>query len=166
MWDEALPRPSVAQPVSSPAPTPVDFAVALIGGRRFALAMAAIERILRMAALTPLPAAPAHVAGLLNLQGAALPVVDPRPLLGLPRSRPRPDQQLVVLSGAPRHALWVDRVEQIVSAVPSTVDDATADAPLAVAPAAILVGAELIPVLSVAALAPVPRAAVTWAGDR
>ena len=64
---------------SSEAPDSV--LVARVGDRRLALPAAAVERILRMAEVTPLPGAPPGVAGVLNVQGSVLAVVDSRPRL-------------------------------------------------------------------------------------
>jgi chemotaxis signal transduction protein len=89
-----------------------------IGARRFALPVAAIVRVLPMAAPTPLPDAPPGIAGALPFRGALLPVVDPRPRLGQPVVAPQPDQYLVAVAAEPRYLLWVDRAETVVDAEP------------------------------------------------
>jgi purine-binding chemotaxis protein CheW len=100
--------------VASDAPAPISLLVARVGDRRLALPAAAVERILRMAELTPLPEAPAEIAGVLNVHGAVLPVLDPRPRLGVPTPLADPAQHLlIVLTAADRYLVWVDEAEQI-----------------------------------------------------
>lgn len=87
-----------------------------VGSQSLALPARAVERILPMAAPIPLPEAPEGVMGLLNIQGAVVPVLDPRPALGEATPRIHPAQHLVLVSCQNRFLLWVDRVEQIVEA--------------------------------------------------
>src|SRR5262245_5917412 len=63
--------------------TACSLVVVRLGDRLFALPTVTVERILRMAALVALPGASNGVAGALNLHGVLLPVVDPRPRLGI-----------------------------------------------------------------------------------
>jgi chemotaxis signal transduction protein len=85
-----------------------------IGNLSIAVPVAALERVLPMAMLTPLPEMPAAIVGMLNLHGVGLLVVNPRPLLGLPTPPYLPDQRLIVLGASTRFVLWVDTVERIV----------------------------------------------------
>jgi chemotaxis signal transduction protein len=86
-----------------------------LAGRAYGLPARSVERIVPMAEPTPVPAAPASVCGLLNLHGALLPVVDPRPMLGLSTPPFHPEQHLVALSARQRFLLWVDRAELLVT---------------------------------------------------
>lgn len=96
------------------SPAPLALLISNVGDRTVALPLTAVERILRMAAVTPCPGAPAGVVGLLNYRGAVLPVVDPRPSLNLaPANEFHPDQHLVLVCAAHRYLLLVDRVETI-----------------------------------------------------
>lgn len=47
-----------------------------VGSARYAVDLAAVVRIVPLAALTPLPAAAPEVAGLLDFHGSAIPVID------------------------------------------------------------------------------------------
>jgi chemotaxis signal transduction protein len=85
-----------------------------VGNLSIAVPIAALERVLPMAMLTPLPEMPPTIVGMLNLHGAGLLVVNPRPLLGLPTPPYLPDQRLIVLRLTTRFVLWVDTVERIV----------------------------------------------------
>jgi len=82
---------------------------------RFALDVGVVQRVVRAVAVTPLPGAPAAVAGVIDLHGAVVPVVDARAVLGLPGRRLRAsDQFIVVATGTRALALVVDAVGDIV----------------------------------------------------
>ena len=59
------------------------FLTFLMGDRYLALPLERVERVIRMAALIPLPDAPSWVVGILNFHGTILPVIDLRKRLGL-----------------------------------------------------------------------------------
>lgn len=91
-----------------------------LGEQAFGLPLETVERVLRAAAVTPLPAAPAIVCGALDLGGAVVPVIDPRPRVGQP-SRPMApaDQLLLARTQGRRLVLWVDRTGDVVRWDPS-----------------------------------------------
>lgn len=124
-------------------------------GSGYALPATAVERILPMAAITPLPDAPPHVVGVLNVGGTILPVVDPRPRLCLPGPpAPRgPDQHLVLVCAGTRYLLWVDRAERtVLAAVLAVIDSGTAVG--AVTAGVAQIDGAILPVLSPQALDP------------
>jgi len=85
-----------------------------VDGRRLALEIAGVERVLRMVALDPLPRAPAVIAGVFDLHGELVPVVDVRHRLRLPERPWRAaDQLLVVRARRGRLALAVERVATV-----------------------------------------------------
>src|SRR2546425_9177325 len=127
-----------------------------IGAGRFALPADQVERVERMAALTPLPEAPLGIAGLLNLRGAVLPVVDPRPRLGAPSPAIDPDQHLVVVAAGERYLLWVDRVEQLIALPPEQVDAIDGGRAAGLTGGVARIDGAPMPILSLAALAPGP----------
>lgn len=55
-----------------------------IEGQRYALPVASVQRVLPMAAVSPLPKAPAIALGVINLHGAVIPVLDIRRRFGFP----------------------------------------------------------------------------------
>lgn len=55
-----------------------------VSDRNLALPVSHVREILRLAEITGVPNAPAPVAGVMNLRGHVLPVVDTHTLLGLP----------------------------------------------------------------------------------
>jgi len=71
------------------APTPADVFEALVfrlGDEQFALASSAVREVRVPTGLRKLPGAPAFVAGVLNVRGRVVTVLDLRPPLGLPAS--------------------------------------------------------------------------------
>jgi chemotaxis signal transduction protein len=115
----ASPTMHLDLPVSAPGTVAV--LVGRIGHQRVALPAATVERILPMAALTPLADAPPGVAGLLDVRGEVLPVIDPRPRLDLPSPQLHPDQHLILISAGTRFLLWLDLAEELVQVPETTV---------------------------------------------
>jgi len=137
-----------------------------IGSERFALPADQVERVERMAALTPLPEAPLGIAGLLNLRGAVLPVVDPRPRLGAPSPAIDPDQHLIVVAAGERYLLWVDRVEQLIALGPEQVDALDRGRAAGLTGGIARIEGVPVPILSLAALAPGPILATSSRSGR
>ena len=54
-----------------------------VDGQTYALHLEAVDRVLRMAEVTPLPGAPDAVEGVINIQGEVIPVASIRRRLGL-----------------------------------------------------------------------------------
>src|ERR1041385_7400842 len=91
------------------------FVACAFGGERFALPVAAVERVLPAAAISPLPGAPRAIVGMLNLRGQPVAVLDLRQCLGLPPKLLQLDDHLVLVrSGSGRFAFFVDGVEGVV----------------------------------------------------
>jgi len=130
--------------------------VGRIGAQRFAWPAAAVERVLPMAAVTRVADLPAAVAGLIDLHGDTLAVVDPRPRLGLPAQAPRPEQHLLLLrpTASRRFLLWVDCIETIVEVESSTLEELQAADGSASAPMLTRIDGQLVPVLSPASFDP------------
>jgi purine-binding chemotaxis protein CheW len=78
---------------------------------RYALPLAAVERIVRASEITPLPKAPEIVLGVINAQGRVIPVVDMRRRFGLPTREMRLEDRFIVARTARRLvALVADEV--------------------------------------------------------
>ncbi len=156
-----------------------------VGGRRFALPAEAVVTCLRMAAVTPMPDAPPGVVGVLSTTDRILPVVDPRPSFGVPTPPYDPEQYLVLVRARRDYVLWIDRLEQTFAA---PAEDADPGAPGGAAGAAagtggadgadaggsgrpalvaslVRIAGEVVPVLSLEALAPDPPAAPAASDD-
>lgn len=95
-----------------PSSTPFLELVAFrLGEQRYAIDLAAAERVLPMVAVSPLPQAPPVALGVINLRGQVIPVLDVRARFGLPaRAFGLAGQLLVAHSARRRMALPVDEV--------------------------------------------------------
>src|SRR5881227_2340262 len=90
--------------------------VVRFGAGRYAIAMSAIAEVGRVARMTRVPGVPPWVAGVSNWRGRILPVVDLRPLLGVPATDLRDDARLVVTGDeAVSVGLLVEAVEGVAS---------------------------------------------------
>ena len=138
-----------------------------VGGRRFALPAAAVVTCLRMATVTPLPDAPPGVVGVLSTTGRILPVVDPRPSFGVPTPPYDPEQYLVLVRASRDYVLWIDRLEQTFAAPAGSVDgaDAGGSGRPALVASLVRIAGEVVPLLSLEALAPDPPSAPAASED-
>lgn len=88
--------------------------------QRYALRLAAVERIARMVEITPLPAAPPAVSGMVNVQGRILPVYDLRRRFGLPQREIALTDQFIIARTARRPvALIADAVTEVITCAKS-----------------------------------------------
>lgn len=67
----------------APATGGEDMVVFAVSGERFALPTSLVAQVLDLRELSPLPGAPQELAGMIAARSRVVPVVDPRPLLGL-----------------------------------------------------------------------------------
>jgi purine-binding chemotaxis protein CheW len=84
--------------------------------QRYALHLPAVQRVVRMIEITPLPKAPEIVLGVINVQGRIVPVVDIRRRFRLPVRDLRLSDHLLIAHAAKR------TVALVVDAVSSTVE--------------------------------------------
>jgi purine-binding chemotaxis protein CheW len=83
----------------------------LLAGGRHAVMLDAVERVVAMVAVSPLPNAPPITMGVINVGGAIVPVFDLRPRLGLsPSAYDLAAHLLLARSPRRRLALATDRV--------------------------------------------------------
>ncbi|TFZ07715.1 chemotaxis protein CheW [Ramlibacter humi] len=97
-----------------------------LGSGRHAVALAAVQRVLAAAAVTPLPAAaPEGVLGVLDVAGQVLPVYAARERFGLPAKPLEPDDQFLLLR-TPRRllALVVDEALGVIECDAAVLDAA------------------------------------------
>lgn len=98
--------------------------------QRYAIAASAVERVVRMVYVTPLPAAPDIVLGVIDVRGRTIPVVDMRRRLGLPLRAPRVSDHLVIVTTPRRRlALPVDEASGLIEVAADAVDAAHDVAP-------------------------------------
>ena len=79
----------------------------------YALPVERVREVLRPLVLTPLPGAPAAVAGVLHLRGQIVTVIEPRPCLGLPPAATPARAQLLVHDGDTVVSLRVDAIGDV-----------------------------------------------------
>lgn len=91
-------------------------------GRRYALDLPRVSRVVRAVAVTPLPGAPAIVSGLIDLGGAVVPVVNLRERFNLP-ARPvqLTDQFVIASTGRRTVALRVDASHGVIDGAPEAI---------------------------------------------
>jgi len=97
-----------------------------VAGHAFALPLAAVERVVPMVAITPLPQAPEVLAGVISVGGRVVPVVNLRRRFRLQeRGATLADRLLLVRSSRRELALWVDDVSGVVRIAPQEIVHAT-----------------------------------------
>ncbi len=91
--------------------------IVTIAGRNVAMRSTGIDSVVEIDAISPVPRAPAHIAGLSSLRSRVLTVIDCQSSLGFAGSERSGKRQAVVIE-RDRHgyALLVDRVEDVVQA--------------------------------------------------
>lgn len=94
--------------------TPLWIAVFVLDHQRYALYLSAVERVVPAVEITSLPKAPDIVAGVINMQGRIIAVVDVRKRFGLSqRELMLSDQMLIARTRARSVAMVVDAVTDI-----------------------------------------------------
>jgi purine-binding chemotaxis protein CheW len=76
----------------------------LVDDQRYGLPLWEVERIVRAVEVKPLPEAPAHIRGIINVQGRVLPVVDLRVRFGQPTRDIQPEDHFII-ANAPTTAV-------------------------------------------------------------
>jgi purine-binding chemotaxis protein CheW len=94
-----------------------------LDGRRFALPIHVVNEVLRMVAITPLPESPPWVAGVVNVRGDVIPVIDLRSRLGLQRRQYCLDTPIFVVTAFGRRMAVVPDAAFEVVDVPATALD-------------------------------------------
>ena len=99
-----------------------------VGDRRCALSLGVVERVVRAAAVTPLPHLPETILGMIDIQGEVLPVIDLRIALGLPVQPLSPEDQFIVAHTPVRRlTLVIDEALEVHHCFPENV---TASSPI------------------------------------
>ena len=92
-----------------------------VDGQTYALHFGAVDRIQRMAAVTPLPGAPDAVEGVVNIRGEVVPVVSIRRRLGLARRSVGVSDSLVIARARTRRLAII--AESVLGVVERPADD-------------------------------------------
>lgn len=84
--------------------------------QRYAVPLSAVERIVLLVEITPVPHTPEVVLGVINVQGRILPVVNIRTRFRLPARELHPSDHLLIARTSKRPvALVVDAVSEVVT---------------------------------------------------
>jgi purine-binding chemotaxis protein CheW len=96
-----------------------------IGEQQYALALTAVQRVVRMVEVTPLPSAPEVVLGVIDLQGNIIPVMSMRKRFGMTEPETSLSDQLIVAEASARNvALVVNSVIGVVERMAEEVTEA------------------------------------------
>ncbi len=114
--EAVLQRPMGAEERGSPAEEEVLFLCFRVGEERYLLDVATVKEVSRVQRLTSVPRAPAGIAGVIDLRGTFIPVVDVRPRLGGGDTAvdPRSSRIVVVGVGGRVAGLLVDALHPVV----------------------------------------------------
>jgi purine-binding chemotaxis protein CheW len=96
-----------------PADDPTSVILLRLEGHDYALPLGCVVEVVRMAALAPMPDAPAHLLGLLDLRGRVVPVLDLRRRLGLPPVAPGLSTPICVVEAGGGFGLVADAVTDV-----------------------------------------------------
>ncbi len=92
-----------------------------LGREEYGVEINSVQEIIRAADITPVPGAPVHVTGVINLRGKIIPVVDLRRRFGLPEIEANEEQRIIIVEiGEKRLGMLVDGVSQVIR-IPSAV---------------------------------------------
>lgn len=108
MIDAPILPPTVAEPEAPSAPA-IRACLVRLAGSPFGVDVASAREVALFDELTIVPRGPAHLLGVANLRGSVMPIVDIRPLLGLPAPPPgRSITTLVIEEDGVRVAVIVE----------------------------------------------------------
>lgn len=86
-----------------------------LGGERYGLPIDQVEAIVPWTPLTQIPDMPPFAAGVVNVRGAVIPVIDMRVRVGLPRPTDDSGSRIIVMNlDGTKTGLLVDAVDQVV----------------------------------------------------
>ncbi|MBI5562083.1 MAG: chemotaxis protein CheW [Deltaproteobacteria bacterium] len=111
------------EPVPAGAAGALTLAAVTLGGEYYGVGLEAVSEFIGVRNPAPVPCAPAHIAGVMNLAGNIVTLLDLRPLLGLAVGA-IPAKAVVLRSGGP--GVLVDEVMEVFSLLPSALSPAPA----------------------------------------
>jgi len=94
-----------------------DLLIARVAGERIAIAASAVQSVIELADVVPVPGAPEFIAGLATQRSRTLTVCDVGAALGLERAQDRLRFAVVAEFDSIGYALAVDAVECVISAL-------------------------------------------------
>jgi purine-binding chemotaxis protein CheW len=95
-----------------------------LGREEYGVEIASVQEIIRATDITPVPGAPAHVRGVINLRGKIIPVVDLRCRFALAVVATSESQRIIVVElGEKRLGMLVDSVSQVLKVPAGVVEE-------------------------------------------
>ncbi len=95
-----------------------------LGKEEYGVDIGSVQEIIRASDITPVPGAPGHVRGVINLRGKIIPVVDLRKRFALQDAKESDGQRIIVVEvGGKRLGMLVDSVSQVLKVSSSVVED-------------------------------------------
>lgn len=98
---------------AAPPQTLTRLCLASLAGDTFAFDLEAVREVLEVESVTRVPKTPPVLVGLANVRGAIVPLLDLRPLLGLPVGAPDPAFAVVLRHQGHQVGVLVDGVPEI-----------------------------------------------------
>ena len=93
-----------------------------LGDQRYVLPIEQVIEVTLIPKISRLPRSPSHLAGVINLRGRIIPIIDVRPLLKIPEKKKTKDFRIVITRGdGPELGIIVERVDGIVEAEPDDI---------------------------------------------
>jgi purine-binding chemotaxis protein CheW len=95
-----------------------------LGKEEYGVEISSVQEIIRATDITPVPGAPSHVRGVINLRGKIIPVVDLRTRFALPQAEATDAQRIVVVElKDKRIGMLVDSVSQVIKISSAVVEE-------------------------------------------
>ena len=95
-----------------------------LGKEEYGVEIASVQEIIRATDITPVPGAPSHVRGVINLRGKIIPVVDLRRRFALVSVEAGDAQRIIVVElGEKRIGMLVDSVSQVIKVPAGVVEE-------------------------------------------
>lgn len=87
-----------------------------LGSESYAVELVHVREVITPPELTPIPKAPPHVCGLMNLRGLVLTVIDLRKKLGITPDKEQQESAVIIFDLGDRLVgAWVDSIYRVVS---------------------------------------------------
>src|SRR5438477_3279872 len=93
--------------------TVAEYVTAVIGGQLFGLPISRVQDVFMPERLTRVPLASSEIAGVLNLRGRIVTVVDMRARLGLPKNDGKPPMAVGVDLRGESYGLLIDQIGEV-----------------------------------------------------
>lgn len=111
--ERAVPQTVEASGVAPKPAAPLRVCLISLGGESFAIDLRHVREVFEVESLTAVPGMPAALAGVANLRGVVIPVVDLRGLLGLPTTGVKLAFAVVLKHGPHQIGVLVEQVPEI-----------------------------------------------------